>query len=127
MSLKGKLVLITGCSGGIGSATALTLARQGASIAVHYNSHPEKAEKLVAQLEKENVRAMAFQADLADYDNVRRLHKEVTEKLGHPGILFNNAGATGKVIGQMGDIQDVGIEEFERTWKINTGSSYLVN
>ncbi|KAF9267195.1 NAD-binding protein [Marasmius fiardii PR-910] len=125
MSLRGKIALITGCTGGIGSATALALARQGASIAVHYHSDSEKAADLVAQLQ-ETVPAIAFQADLSDYDNVRRLHAEVVDKLGHPDILFNNAGTTGPVIGRMGDIQDVSVDEFERVWRVNTGSSFLL-
>ncbi|ESK95402.1 3-ketoacyl-acyl carrier protein reductase [Moniliophthora roreri MCA 2997] len=128
MSLKGKVALITGCTGGIGSATALSLARQGASIAVHYGTASEKANALVEQLKaaQEGVHAAIFQADLSDFDSVRRLHEQVVEQLGHPDILFNNAGATGKIIGKMGDIQDANIDEFERIWRLNTASSYLL-
>ncbi|KAK7036739.1 hypothetical protein VNI00_011404 [Paramarasmius palmivorus] len=118
---------IPGTRGGIGNATALALARQGASIAVHYSSASEKAIALVEQLQAhEGVRAAVFQADLSEYDNVRRMHTEIVEQLGHPDILFNNAGSTGKVIGKMGNIQDVSIEDFEKTWRLNTGSSYLL-
>jgi len=131
MSLKGKLALITGCSGGIGAATAHALARQGCSIAVHYNSAEEKAKALAKTIQdldtsSDSVRAVTFQADLSDYDSVRRLHARVVETMGHPDILFNNAGATIKTIGRMGSIQDVSVEEFETTWKLNTGSSYLL-
>jgi 3-oxoacyl-[acyl-carrier protein] reductase len=116
-----------GTRGGIGNATALALARQGASIAIHYSTASEKANTLAEQLQGyEGVRAAVFQADLSEYDNVRRVHSEVVEQLGHPDILFNNAGATGKVIGKMGNIQDVSIEDFEKTWRLNTGSSYLL-
>jgi len=73
-----------------------------------------------------SVRAVTFQADLSDYDSVRRLHAQVVETMGHPDILFNNAGATIKTIGRMGSIQDVSVEEFETTWRLNTGSSYLL-
>jgi len=126
--LKGKLALITGCSGGIGAATAVVLARQGCSIAVHYNSAAEKALALTKTLRdiSPDVRAFKFQANLSDYDAVRQLHSEVVEKMGHPDILFNNAGATVKAIGRMGNIQDVSVEDFEQTWKVNTGSSYLL-
>jgi 3-oxoacyl-[acyl-carrier protein] reductase len=124
--LKGKLALITGCSGGIGSATARVLARRGCSIAVHYHSATAKAEALVSELEALGVRAVAFQADLGEYDNVRRLHEEVIEKMGHPDVLFNNSGVTNQVIGPQGDIESVGVEEFEKTWRVNAGSSYLL-
>lgn len=94
---------------------------------MHYLSDPDKAADLVLQLlELPGVKAAAFQADLSDYDNVRMLHQDVVAFLGHPDILFNNAGTTGKMIGPQGDIQTVSIEEFESTWKLNTGSSYLV-
>ncbi|TFK38451.1 NAD-binding protein [Crucibulum laeve] len=126
-SLKGQLALITGCSGGIGSATALALARRGCSIAVHYHSAKSKADSLVEQLSAlPGVRAVAFQADLSEYENVRKLYREVIETMGDPDILFNNSGATNSVIGPQGDIADVGVEEFEKTWRVNTGSSYLL-
>lgn len=113
--------------GGIGKATAHALARRGCSIAVHYNSAEDVASSLVTELEAfSGVRAAAFQADLRDYDNVRRLHSEVVDKMGHPDILYNNAAVPGKTIGAKGDLQDMSVEEFERTWKMNTGSSYLV-
>ena len=114
--------------GGIGRATSLALARKGCSIAVHYHSSKDKAEALVSELSKINgITAMAFQADLSNYDNVRKLHAEVIRHMGHPDILFNNSGTTNSVIGPNGNIEDVSIEEFESTWKTNTGSSYLVN
>jgi 3-oxoacyl-[acyl-carrier protein] reductase len=125
--LQGKLALITGCSGGIGRATALALARRGCSIAVHYHSAKAKAEVLVFELINiPGVRAVVFQADLSSYDNVRKLHAEVVQQMGHPDVLFNNSGITNSVIGPNGNIEDVSVEEFEQTWKVNTGSSYLL-
>ncbi|KAJ7038580.1 NAD-binding protein [Mycena alexandri] len=127
MSLQGKLALITGCSGGIGQATALALGIRGCSIAVHYNSAQGPADDLVAELTKlHGIRAHAFQADMADYDAVRKLHAAVVETLGHPDILFNNAGTTGTVVGKRGDIESVTLDDFELTWKVNTGSSFLL-
>ncbi|KAJ7280248.1 NAD-binding protein [Mycena rebaudengoi] len=127
MPLRGKLALITGASGGIGQATALALAIRGCSIAVHYNSAADSANDLVAELTKfPGIRAHAFQADLSDYDNVRTLHADVVAKLGNPDILFNNAGITGTVVGRRGNIEDVTLEDFENTWKVNTGSSFLL-
>lgn len=73
------------------------------------------------------INAVAFQADLSDYNNVRKLHAEVVHHMGHPDILFNNSGTTNRVIGPNGNIEDVSVEEFESTWKTNTGSSYLVS
>jgi 3-oxoacyl-[acyl-carrier protein] reductase len=106
----------------------VALARRGCSIAVHYNSSADKAHALVEELQKSfRIRAVAFGADLSNYDNVRKLHAEVVEKLGHPDILFNNAGDTVKVIGRMGNIDDISVDLFEKTWKLNTGSQFLVS
>ncbi|KAF8881614.1 hypothetical protein BD779DRAFT_1545772 [Infundibulicybe gibba] len=107
-SLQGKLALITGCTGGIGRATAIVLASRGCSIA-----QPRRT-------------GCSISSGSGSLRNVRRLHTEVVDTLGHPDILFNNSGATGKVIGPKGNIQDLDIEMFEATWKLNTGSSYLL-
>ncbi|EDR03519.1 uncharacterized protein LACBIDRAFT_331563 [Laccaria bicolor S238N-H82] len=125
-ALRDKLALITGCTGGIGWASALSLARLGCSIAVHYNSAAEKATELISQLQAlPGIKAAAFKADLSDYDNVRRLHREVVATLGHPDILFNNSGSTGRMIGPLGDIESITVDEFEEIWRLNTGSSFL--
>ncbi|KAJ6632592.1 NAD-binding protein [Mycena sp. CBHHK59/15] len=127
MALHGKLALITGCSGGIGEATALALAIRGCSVAVHYRAADDRATDLVAELTKlPGVRAHAFQADMGDYAAVRSLHAAVVDTLGHPDILFNNAGTTGTVVGKRGDIESVTLEDFEQTWRVNTGSSFLL-
>ncbi|TDL24598.1 NAD-binding protein [Rickenella mellea] len=122
----GKLALITGCTGGIGKATAISLAKLGCNIAVHYLSENEGAEALVSNLLSLGVKASAFQADFSTYDAVRKLHADVVEKMGYPDILFNNSGVTGPMIGPKGNIQDITPEIFEETWRINTGSSFLL-
>jgi len=132
-SLKGKLVLITGCTGGIGLATAKALARTGCSIAIHYNalSSKEKADKLIPDLTAlappgVQPRFAAFQADLSKYDEARRLHAEVVNVLGNPNVLFANHGVAGPTIGGNGDIRDVSPEIFEEVWRTNTGTSFLL-
>ena len=122
--LKPHLALITGCTGGIGRATALALARFGCSVAVHYNSASDVANTLVKDLKALNVRAEVFQADLSSYDDTRRLHKEVVEKMGHPTILFNNAGLTLK--SGVKSLDEMSIDDFEFTWRANCGSAYLL-
>ncbi|KIP04577.1 hypothetical protein PHLGIDRAFT_25521 [Phlebiopsis gigantea 11061_1 CR5-6] len=128
-SLHGKLALITGCTGGIGLASARLLAQQGCSIAVHHSSQAskDKADETVAELTKlEGVRAAAFRADLSSYDQAKVLYDQVVAKLGNPDILLGNHGATFKTIGPTGDIQDISFEMFEETWRLNTGTNYYV-
>ncbi|KAK7536921.1 3-oxoacyl-reductase [Phyllosticta citribraziliensis] len=123
--LSQHVALVTGASGGIGKATCLKLAEMGCNIAAHYNTNVEAAEILVKGLQRKGVRAEAFQADLNDYEEVRKLHKSVVSTFGHPSILFNNAGTT---LAQHGlkSASDVSIEDFEKTWRSNCGSAFLL-
>ena len=123
--LSPHLALVTGATGGIGRAICLKLAQLGCSIAVHFHSNPDNARSLVDQLEALGVRADAFRANLSSYSEARRLHKEVSERLGNPSILINNAGLT---LGKSGvkDISEISIDDFENTWRANTGSAYLL-
>lgn len=105
----------------------MAFAKRGCSVAVHYNSSKAKADTVVSDLRTLGVNATAFQADLSEYDNVRKLHADVVQQMGHPDILFNNSGITNSVIGAQGDIESVSIEEYENTWRVNAGSSYLVS
>jgi len=115
------------CSGGIGQATARLLASRGISIAVHYHTKRDVAIALVAELSSLGVRAAPFHADLGDYDAVRKMHAEVVQTLGHPDILYHNGARAGTTLGIQGKIDGVGLEEFESTWRVNTGSAYLVS
>jgi len=125
-TLAGKLALITGCTGGIGKASARTLARLGCHIVVHYNSAADAASLLVTELKSFGVKAEAFQADLSSFDDVRVLHASVIDKMGHPDVLFNNAGYTGPKIGPTGNLQDLTVEDFEKTWRTNSGTHFLL-
>lgn len=113
--------------GGIGKATARSFARLGCSVAIHYNSaSPEIVSALREELRTLSVKAEAFQADLSEYDGARKLHREVAEKMGNPDILFNNAGIMGTFLGIEGSIYDITPEMFEKTWRTNTGTQFLV-
>ncbi|MFM2042951.1 MAG: hypothetical protein RLY86_1527 [Pseudomonadota bacterium] len=90
--LSGKVALITGAAGGIGSATARELAARGATIAVHYGRSADKATDLVGALTAAGATAAAFQADLRDGTAVEKLLTDVVARFGRLDILVNNAG-----------------------------------
>jgi 3-oxoacyl-[acyl-carrier protein] reductase len=92
MQLTGRTALVTGASRGIGRAIALSLAEEGADVAVNYLSNRDLAADVVDQIRKMGRKAMLAQADVADYPDVDRMAREVLESFGHLDILVNNAG-----------------------------------
>ena len=92
MQLTGPTALVTGASRGIGRAIALSLAEEGADVAVNYLSNRDLAADVVDQIRKMGRKAMLAQADVADYPDVDRMAREVLESFGHLDILINNAG-----------------------------------
>jgi len=87
-----RVALVTGASRGIGSATALRLAKDGFDVAVNYASRKEGALTTVNAIEKEDRRAIAVQADVANILDVRRMVSETVAGLGRLDVLVNNAG-----------------------------------
>ena len=89
--LKGKLVLITGASRGIGSATARLLARHGAKVAINYLSNQARALRVKELIESEGGVAEIFQGDVTEAEQATRLVDSVREKLGEIDVLVSNA------------------------------------
>ncbi|MFX1485942.1 MAG: SDR family NAD(P)-dependent oxidoreductase [Promethearchaeota archaeon] len=91
MSLRGKSVIITGASGGIGSETALLFAERGANITVNYLSSHDKAEEIVRNIRKLGAEAFSFKADVSSPKEVSSMIRETMEKFGRIDVLVNNA------------------------------------
>jgi len=90
--LKEKVALVTGASGGIGRATALELARRGATVAVHYFRRREGAEETARSIAAGGGSATIFGGDVSRLEEVRRLVADVEKRLGRIDVLVNNAG-----------------------------------
>src|SRR5467141_261678 len=93
MKLEGRVALVTGASQGIGHASALALAREGASIAVAARNQ-QKLDELVAQIAAAGGKASAFVIDVADEEQVKSGIKAALAQFGKVDILVNNAGIT---------------------------------
>jgi 3-oxoacyl-[acyl-carrier protein] reductase len=116
--LAGKRVLVTGASGGIGSACARAFAAEGCRVVVHYHRGTERAEKLVEELED----AVAIQADLTDEGQAERLFAESREALGGLDVCAAVAGVWPE--------EDVPawrlpLERWEATLRTNLTASFL--
>lgn len=93
MRLDNRVALITGSSRGIGRATALAFAREGADLIINYRSQSEKAEETVNQIKQMGRKAIAIKADVADGDAVDKMVETAIAEFGRIDILMNNAGA----------------------------------
>ncbi len=90
-AVRGRLVMVTGASSGIGKAAALKVAEAG-GIALLVARTPEKLEATREQIEAAGGVAYIHRADLSDFDDIERMAEEVLEQHGHVDILVNNAG-----------------------------------
>lgn len=120
--LEGHVVIITGASGGIGSATALELGRAGAAIAVHYNEHEERAREVAEQVEKLGGRSDTFCCDLRNIAEIPKFIDAVAERLGPPDILINNAGANLE-----GFLVRLAEEDIEELFSVNLISTFFLS
>lgn len=92
--LTDKIALVTGGSRGIGRQTAITLASYGAAVIVNYNGSKEKADEVVREIEKNGGTAASYGCNVADYEAVENMMKDIVKEYGRLDILVNNAGIT---------------------------------
>ncbi len=96
-SLSGRIALVTGASQGIGRATALRLAGDGARVALAARN-AEKLEEVAAEIAAGGGTAKAFALDVADEASIKACAKEVIAHFGKVEILVNNAGITRDIL-----------------------------
>ncbi|MGA2199285.1 MAG: 3-oxoacyl-ACP reductase family protein [Nitrososphaerales archaeon] len=90
--VNGRVALVTGGSRGIGRATAIALAREGAKVCVNYSKNESAAEEVVSIIRSQGGDAVAIGADIGDRAQVGRLVDETVSNFGRIDILVNNAG-----------------------------------
>ncbi len=119
--LQDKIALVTGSDSGIGSATAIEFAKEGADVVVHYLDDAEGAQGTKRAVEAEGRRAIVVQADITDEQDVSRLFDEAVEAFGRVDVLMNNAGvdASGK------DVADLPTETFDQAIKANLYGAFF--
>ena len=93
-SLKGRTVVISGASRGIGRAIAIELANEGADISFNFRSSEAEARELEKEIQGMGVKAKGFQVDIQDYDSVKSWVDDTVDSFGGIDIIVNNAGIT---------------------------------
>jgi 3-oxoacyl-[acyl-carrier protein] reductase len=93
-SLEGRVALVTGASRGIGRAIAIELARQGARVAVNYQSNADLAQGVVNEILAAGGDAWVVQGDVSDGTQATAMVKAAADHFGGLDILVNNAGIT---------------------------------
>jgi 3-oxoacyl-[acyl-carrier protein] reductase len=92
LEFKGKVALITGASRGIGRAIAIELAKNGANIAINYNSNLKSAKETQKLVDKTGVKSEIIKADVSKEKSIKLLIKQTEKKLGPIDLLVTNAG-----------------------------------
>jgi NAD(P)-dependent dehydrogenase (short-subunit alcohol dehydrogenase family) len=114
LQLKGRVALVTGGARGIGRGIALTLAREGAEVAVNYRERSDAADDVVRRIQELGGDAAAFQGNVGEYADVERMLQAVLARFGRIDILVNNAGVVTRH-----PILDVPLPEWDRVVRTN--------
>ncbi|NVM02265.1 MAG: SDR family oxidoreductase [Candidatus Helarchaeota archaeon] len=120
MKLKGKVALITGGTTGIGKATAILFAKEGAKIAINGRTE-KKGQDTLKALKNMGAEAIFIQGDVSKATDAKKMVEETIKKFKKLDILFNNAGTV-----TPGTIESLTEEEWDREMAINVKGVFLV-
>ena len=118
--LDGKIALVTGAASGLGAAIAIALAEAGAVVACHGNRR--LADRTSKHIESLGGKSQSFAADLSHQDGAKHLFEAVTEAMGAPGILVNNAGMVHRE-----PAEDFSAEAWSTVLQVNLTSMFLLS
>jgi 3-oxoacyl-[acyl-carrier protein] reductase len=120
-TFAGRVALVTGASGGIGSAIAEALAAEGAAVGLHYSSSPDPVRRLAERIAARGGRSAVFGADLGDPEAPAALADRVMAELGPIELLVNNAG-----VGRRLTWEQTTIEHFDEAYAVNLRAPFLL-
>lgn len=121
--MDNKVVLITGASRGIGSATAKVFASNNYNIVINYNTSESEALVLSKELEqKYNIKTLVIKCDISNEEEVKNMVEKTIEFFGHVDVLVNNAG-----IAIDTTFEDKTVENFRRILDVNLIGTFIVS
>lgn len=118
--LEGQVALVTGASSGIGAGVAKALAMEGAAVVINYSSSPEKAEKVLNEIQRAGGTALTIKADVSNEKEVVTMYAEIFKQFGTVDILVNNAG-----LQKDNKFHEMSLEEWNRVIGINLTGQFL--
>jgi NAD(P)-dependent dehydrogenase (short-subunit alcohol dehydrogenase family) len=121
MRLQGKVCIITGAGSGIGRASALLFAREGATV-VAADVDEAAGQTTTGEIEASGGSATAHSVDVTDQVQTEDLARWTAERFGRIDVLFNNAGISG-----VGAIEETSPETFDRVMAVNVRGVFLVS
>ena len=128
MRLENKVAIVTGSGGGIGRATALRLAKEGAAVIV-CDVNQTGIDETVQLIEAQNGKAIGIAGNVADKGDVQRVIDTALEKFGHLDILINNAGINRDALTvrvKDGDIKMMSEEQWDAVLSVNLKGTWLM-
>ncbi len=120
MRLAGKVAIVTGGGGGIGSATAKAFAAEGAKVVV-VDINPDAAQATVDQITAADGTALAAPADVSSEADIKAVVGATVEAFGTVDVVFNNAGIIRRTT-----VEDITVDEWDRVFAVNVRSIYLM-
>ena len=120
LPFQGQVAIVTGGAGGIGSAVARRLLRDGASVAL-VDVNTSRFDALKAELDGGSSRVLALGADVAQESDVQSYVRGALDHFGRLDLFFNNAGIEGKIV----NIVDCDAAEFDRVMAVNVRGVFL--
>ncbi|MAU64128.1 MAG: 3-oxoacyl-[acyl-carrier-protein] reductase [Flavobacteriaceae bacterium] len=117
--LKGKTVIVTGASRGIGKRIALTLAKNGANIAFTYSKSIEAADKLLKEISNFGVKCKSYQSNAAKFEESKSLIENILNDFNSFDVLINNAGITKDNL-----LMRMSEEDFDKVIEVNLKSVF---
>jgi 3-oxoacyl-[acyl-carrier protein] reductase len=117
MQLSGKGAIVTGSAVGAGRATALELAKRGASVVINYSRSEEEAKEAAAEVERLGAKALLVRADVSQDQEVRTMVKRARDAFGSVDVLVNNAATTAFV--SFPDLDGLTEDQWDRILAVN--------